>query len=103
MLEISREKLLEKLGAFIKVENCPSRNGCGEAPNQFILNYANGEILQSYDSLVGARVYGDRTYYFTSLHDYSKTTSAYVTRWSGLNTAQRRKAIENEKAILITT
>lgn len=92
MKQITLEQATKKLGAFIRVENAPSRNGYGSAPNQFVLHYKNGEVFQSYDSICGIMIDGEGLY-FTEYHDYSNTTSGYVGRWSGFNTAERRKGI----------
>jgi hypothetical protein len=101
MKTIKMSEVSKLLGAFIRVENAPSRNGYGKAPNQFILHYKNGEVFQSYDSIVGVMIDGYGLY-FGVAHDYSNTTSGYVGRWSGFNTKERRQGIESGKFGLIT-
>ena len=100
MVTITRNELMSKLGAFVRVENAPSRNGYGHAPNQFILTFENGQVFQSYATLVGARI--DWRYYFMPQHDCSNTTSGHVGRWCGMNTKERRKAIEDGTAFYVT-
>ena len=50
------------------------------APNQIIVNFSNGILLQSYDSLVLVKLYGEEEnkIYFGEHYNYSKTTSKYV-------------------------
>lgn len=83
--------LMLMLGKFVKVENAPSRNGYGKAPNQFIIRYENGTIFQSYETLIGAKINGHL--YLTNSHDYSNTTSGHCGRWCGFNTKERRKGL----------
>lgn len=99
MKTIKYSELCEKLGKFIRVENLDSRNGCGKAPNQFELTFENGFVMQSYNSIIGAKI--DGQYYFTNYHDYSNTTSSHCTRWCMYNCKERRKGLENEKFIFI--
>lgn len=96
---IKEKPLLKKLGKFIKVENTESRNGCGSAPNQFVLTFEKGEVFQSYKSLIGVKFNGE--YYFSGLHSYSNMTSAHTTRWCGYDAKERRKGLENGTFIKI--
>lgn len=91
MKTIKRTTLCKKLGKFIRVENCDSRNDRGKAPNQFELTFENGTVFQSYDSLIGVRIGTDL--FFTNMHDYSNTTSAHCTRWCNKNSKERRKGL----------
>lgn len=99
MNKVNYSSLKSMLGNFIGVENLPSRNGCGKAPNQFFVKYENGNIFQSYDSVIGAKING--TLYLNNLHDYSKTTSGYCTRWTGLTAQERRKGLKDGSIIFI--
>lgn len=99
MKSITKRELMGKLGEFIRVENAESRNGCGSAPNQFIIQYQNGEVFQSYHSLVGARIGGQL--YFSGYHDYSNTTSGHCKRWCGFTAPERRKGLETGQFIYI--
>lgn len=94
MKTITRNELMAKLGNFKSVENAPSRNGYNSAPNQFILTFENGEVFQSYKSLIGAKING--ILYLTRYHDYSNTTSRFCGAWCGHNCKERRKGISDE-------
>ena len=83
--------LMHELGKFLRVENAPSRNGCGKAPNQFIVRYENGTVFQSYQTIIGAKINGHL--YLTGSHDCSNTTSGYCGRWCGLCVKERRKGL----------
>ena len=85
------KSLYKKLGKFLRVENVPSRNGCGSAPNQFVLTYEHGEVFQSYRTVVGICV--DGKYYFGTYHTCSNTTSSHVKRWCGYTAKERREGI----------
>lgn len=61
--------------------------------NQFLLEGKNFKLLQSYDSLVALKYNGDL--YLGKDHDYSKTTSKYVTMFTGLTTKERRQGLKN--------
>ena len=100
METITAKELFRQLGAFKKVENGPSRNGCGKAPNQFYLYFENGTIFQSYDTIIGARLNGKL--YLTASHDCSNTTASHCGWWCGLNTKERRKGLEDGSIIEIT-
>ena len=102
MNTITCEELSEKLGAFRWVKNAPSRDGFRTAPNQFIIRYANGTVLQSYDSLVVAEMDNGQVF-FGSDHDYSVTASRFVRAFCGYTTTERRKMLENGTATLIVT
>lgn len=60
--------------------------------NQFHLAGLDWAALQSYDSLVA--VYHKNQYYLGPHHDYSNTTSKYVTQFTGLDTKERRKRLQ---------
>lgn len=96
MKTINKETFLKKLGAFKGVRNAPSRNGYGTAPNQFIIQFKNGRILQSYNTIVCGELYGkSNSCFVTSAHDYSTTTSRFVGQFLGMNLNERRKAIKD--------
>lgn len=92
------EEVSKKLGTFISVENAPSRNGCGDAPNQFLLTFENGTVFQSYSTRIGAMI-GGELYIDSRYHDYSNTTSGYVGRWCGYSCSQRRKLLASGEII----
>lgn len=96
---IKKDQLFKKLGTFISVRNTEGRNGEYNAPNQFELKFENGRVFQSYDSFIAARLNGEL--YLSEDHDYSNTTSAHTTRWTGFNTKERREGIECGKFISV--
>lgn len=61
--------------------------------NQFLLEGKNFKLLQSYNSLVALKYNG--TLYLGEDHDYSNTTSKYVTMFTGLTTKERRQGLKN--------
>lgn len=61
--------------------------------NQFLLEGKNFRLLQSYNSLVALKYNG--TLYLGKDHDYSTTTSKYVTMFTGLTTKERRQGLKN--------
>ena len=87
-------QLRKELGKYLGVTNAPSRNGRNTAPNQFIFHYANGEVFQSYDSICGVMLDGDRLYLGKD-HDLSVTTNRFVGHWCGFSKQERLKGIAN--------
>ena len=63
--------------------------------NRIFHLYENGEVLQSYSTIVAARCGGK--YYFTDDHNCSVTTAKQVTQWSGISTAERNKGLKSGK------
>ena len=100
MKTITESELTKKLGAFVAVENLPSRNGRGSAPNQFRIRFENGEVFQSYKALVGAKI-GGQLYLSDYYHDYSNTTSSHCGWWCGKRCQERRAGIKDESIIVI--
>ena len=100
MRTITRKELTKKLGAFRSVKNAPSRNGENAAPNQFIIDYANGVVFQSYDSVVAVKMKNGELY-FGSDHEYSVTTKRFVKAFSGHTNSERRRMLKDEVATLI--
>lgn len=89
------------LGNFKSVENTPSRNGYGKAPNQFEIRFENGKVFQSYDSLIAVKM-NDGRIYLTESHDCSNTTSGHVGRWlGGIYTKERREGLRDGWITLI--
>jgi hypothetical protein len=77
---------IKKLGKIVKVENY-------QVKNQFLIVYEKGTALQSYETLVAVRFGGQ--IYLSEKHDYSRTTCKYVGQFTGMDTAERRKGLEN--------
>ena len=89
---ISISQLKNKLGDFISVENATSRNGMNKAPNQFILQYDNGSMLQSYKTPVAAWVNGE-LYLNAKSHAHSTTTNRFVKQYTNLTKPEREQGI----------
>ena len=99
---ISKNAVLKKLGNFVRVRNVESRNGSGKAPNQFEIEFENGRVFQSYDALCAVKFNNEKSWYFSEYyHDYSKTTSGYLTRYCCRNCTERRKLLRSGEAITI--
>lgn len=90
--EISYKELTKKLGSFISIENAPSKNGENEAPNQFIYQFDNGSMLQSYKTPVAAWVNGT-LYLNEPYHACSTTTNRFVKQYTNLSKSEREKGI----------
>lgn len=101
METIKRNEILAKLGGFVSVSNCESRNGCGSAPNQFEIQFEHGRVFQSYRALVAVKLDNDGRWYFSGYHDYSNTTSGHCTRYCGHDCRERRKMLERGEAVSI--
>lgn len=98
--------LKNRLKGFPKVKNMDSSsyNG-GTVPNQFIIEFDNGAIFQSYDSIIAVeittKVRGEEGFekkiYLTEDWDYSKTTNKYRNQFLGENLAETREKIKNKE------
>lgn len=99
MKTISRSLLLRQLGSIIRVTNLSSPRSYRPVANQYDLVCENGIAFQSYGTLIAVRLNG--FLYLTDYHDYSKTTSKYCTEWTGKNTAERRKGLQDGSIIRI--
>lgn len=96
---IKRSTLMNKLGAVMSIRNLVSPRSWRPIANQFDAAHTNGTSFQSYETLIAVRLNGQL--YLTDAHDYSKTTSKYATEWTGFNTAERRKGLEEGRFIRI--
>ena len=99
METIKRSELLKKLGNIVRVTNLCSPRSWRPVANQYELQHENGSAFQSYDSLIAVRM--DGTLYLTDYHDYSNTTSKYATEWTGRNTKERRKGLQDGRIVRI--
>lgn len=97
MKTINLSTLQLKLGKFDKAYNAVSSNG-NRVPNQIILKYQHGSILQSYEELVAVKI--GKEIYLSKKHDYSVTTNKYCGAFVGANKAARNAGLENGKYIL---
>ena len=90
-MKVDMRLLCKQLGSYTRVRIL--------AMNQMEVVFENGNLLQSYDTVVAARVNGKL--YFSLAYDYSRTTSKYVTQWSGVDTKKRRKMLDSGEAFVI--
>jgi len=95
-----KNTILEKLGSFKSVVNMKSNNN-NSIPNQFILYFANGEIFQSYNSIIIIKLYDVDTYYLGEDYKYSKTTAKYRNLFLKKDTKEIEEDIKNKKAFVI--
>jgi hypothetical protein len=96
---IKKSLLLRQLGNVKRFRNLCSPRSQRPVANQYDIEHENGIAFQSYDSLIAVRMNG--YLYLTDDHDYSSTTSKYATEWTGCNTTERRKGLENGSIIRI--
>jgi len=85
----------------IKVSQMTSPRSGNHVANQFEIYTPKGRYFQSYRSIIAfvpreGKIQLDEYY-----HDYSRTTSKYLTQFLGLNTLER-KALAKEGAIKFT-
>lgn len=85
--------LLKKLGHFIKAKHINSTRSGEGVRNQIEIEFENGFVFQSYDSIIG--IFYKGRYYFSRLHDYKTTTPKYCHVWCGLTTKERQRGLEN--------
>lgn len=100
------DTLKKRLKGFAKIENMesPSYNG-GTVANQFLIQFDNGTVFQSYDSIIAIeiteKIRGKGTYekktYLTKEWDYSRTTGKYRNQFLGENIAETREKIKNKE------
>ena len=90
--------VLKKLGKFINVRNCKSSN-YNDVPNQYIIDFENGTIFKSYDSII-AIITGGKTYIGHNW-DYSNTTGKYRNIFLGEEKKETQKKIESGEYIML--
>ena len=89
------------LGNFLKVENFTGNNG--KVKNQFLIETDKGEVFQSYDSVVVAKIYGNgfcQIYLDRYSWNYSVTTGKYRNQFLGETKAETEKKIKSGEYIL---
>lgn len=92
MPTITKTQLTKKLGSFVKVKNFENKN-------QFTIEYQNGEVFQSYETLIGAKING--VLFLSNAHTRSKTTSKHTHLWCGLDRKERERGLKNNEITLI--
>ena len=83
----------------MKIENFTSSNG-NSVPNQFLITQTDREIFQSYSSIIGLRIFGQKIVLDKNKWDYSKTTGKYRNQFTGLNKKETEAAIKEGRIIL---
>ena len=100
-MELSKDYLMEQLGAFNDVENMRT-NGGGDAPNQFKLYFQHGVLFKSYRSIIAIRY--DSTIKDENLknktvigcdYNYSRTTGRYRNQFLNEGVAETRSMIKD--------
>lgn len=86
-------KLIRQLGNFKIVQSL--------AENQLIINFENGVIFQSYQSIIIVSFEGQDMYYLGKNWDYSTTTAKYRNRFLYKDKNEILDDIKNGIAILI--
>ena len=97
---INKDEIYKKLGNFQHVKNIIS-NKDNKIANQFILYFDNGEVFQSYSSIIAILIYNDNTYYLGQDWDYSSTTGKYRNLFLNSNKKTIEKDLKTGEAILI--
>ena len=99
-MSLSKDYLMEQLGAFNDVENMQT-NGGGYAPNQFKVYFQHGVLLNSYNSIIAIRynntVEDENLKNKTILgfdYDYSRTTGRYRNQFLNEGLAETRAKIK---------
>lgn len=85
--------ILKKLGTFKDVSNMTSSRG-NDIPNQFILEFTNGRLFKSYNSVIAVQIFGGKTY-LTPHWDYSATTGKYRNDFLNCGVAECRENLKN--------
>lgn len=75
---IKQTTLFNKLGSFRKVENMRSLRSSEAVPNQFVLRFKNGEVYQSYDTIIAVKWFDDNAVWVSNQFDCSNTTRNYT-------------------------
>lgn len=98
--QINKKNLLKDLGNFKEVKNITSYNG-NKIPNQFILYFNNGEIFQSYESVIVLQLYNSDIIYLGDDWEYSTTTGKYRNLYLNMNKKEILKGIKENKIIIV--
>lgn len=101
-----RQEIMKELGAFIRVSNMTSDNG-NKIPNQFILEFENGRVFQSYESIIVVSFWysesgkhNNKTY-FGEDWNASRTTSKYRNRFLHRDTEWCKKQVTDNKILVL--
>ena len=81
MKSINMKQATSRLGMLKGIEGLPARRG-GTAINQAVINFENGQVFQSYNTIIGVKM-GDNVW-LSNWYDCSKTTMFYLKQWLGV-------------------
>lgn len=90
-------EIFKRLGNFISVENL--ENDHGPIPNQFLINFQNGSIFQSYKSIIAIEIFN--AVYLTEHWNYSSTIGRYRNIYLGEKRKETEKKIKTGEYILL--
>jgi len=77
-----------------KVTQMSSPRSGNPVANQFEIRTPKGLFFQSYSSIIALIDNNNNIILDEYYHDYSRTTSKYLSQFLGMNTQDRRKAIK---------
>lgn len=80
-----------------KVEQMTSPRTGNPVANQFEIRTPKGVFFQSYKSIIALVDNNNNIILDEYYHDYSRTTSKYLTQFLNLNTQERRQKIKNKE------
>ena len=83
----------------VTVRNMLSEKTGKAIPNQFVIYTDDATYFQSYDSIIAKRT-SEYLMLDSRYYNYSNTTSKYRNKFTGLTTAETKKAIKEGKIIL---
>lgn len=91
-------KIAKRLGKILSVKNMESENVVGRnISNQFIINFKNGTLFQSYETFIAAKINnadGTVDLILDPYHTYSVTTSRWTRNFCNLDREERKNAIK---------
>lgn len=91
-------KIAKRLGNILSVKNMESENAVGRnISNQFIINFKNGTLFQSYSTFIAAKINnadGTTELILDPYHTYSVTTSKWARNFCNLDSKERKNAIK---------
>lgn len=67
--------------------------------NQVVVRHEHGSAFYSYNTFIGAKI-GSKLY-LTHYHDHSKTTNKYCGQWCGYGVADRRRMLQDGRAVMV--
>jgi len=83
----------KRLKGFANISNFTSSRSGSEVANQFLVDFDNGSLFKSYDSIIAVKMKGQ--VYLTDAWDYSTTTGKYRNQFLGEGVQETREKIKN--------